>query len=123
MMKSAPKESKAAKAARLAEEAKVEQERVRAEANRIEGTQDLLEQDTLRRSRRFGKLGQGSLLSLVNAGVAGASAGAGAPAGDLNLGALMSNPGITGSMLGGLSGSAVRAKGASGRSGLLTAQY
>jgi len=68
MMSKAPGESKAAKAARLAEEARVEQERVRAENNRIDETQNYLSLDTLRRSRRFGKLGSGSLASFATGG-------------------------------------------------------
>jgi hypothetical protein len=63
MMNGAPKESKSAKAARQAEEAKVAQERIRAENSRIEETQDILSSDTLRRIRRFGKSGGGGGLA------------------------------------------------------------
>lgn len=114
MMKSAPTESKSAKAARLAEEAAVQRERDRAESNRIEDTQDLLDSATRRNVRRFGKMGGGqpSLLSLVNAQAGGAATGSGASLG---------TSGVIGSMLGGLSGTTVRGKGASSRSGGLTA--
>lgn len=108
MMKSAPTESKAARAARLAEEAKVEQERLRAESNRIQDTQSILDADTLRRSRRFGQI-SGGLTSLVGTG-------AGAPAGDLNIAAMIAKSLFSGGTPGGLA-----SVGRSGKSGGLTA--
>lgn len=114
MMKSAPKESKSAKAARLAEEAAVQRERERAENNRIEDTQDLLDSATRRNVRRFGKMGGGqpSLLSLVNAQAGGAATGSGASLG---------TSGVIGSMLGGLGAAPRTGGGRSGRSTGLTA--
>ena len=110
MMKSAPTESKADRAARLAEEAKVEQERLRAESNRIDDTQSILDADTLRRSRRFGQLSTGSLM--------GAVGGAGAPGGDINLASILARSLFTG---GGVPNMRMGGGGSSGRSGGLAA--
>jgi hypothetical protein len=110
MMKSAPTESKADRAARLAEEAKVEQERVRAEGNRIDDTQSILDADTLRRSRRFGQLSMG--------GLAGSSANAGSPGGDVNIAAMIARSLFTG---GGVPNLRQAGGGSSGRSGGLAA--
>jgi len=103
MMKSAPTESKADRAARLAEEAKVEQERLRAEGNRIDDTQSILDADTLRRVRRYGQAPGTSLF--------GGAGGAGAPGGDLNIGALITRSLFSGGTPGGMA-----AVGRSGRS-------
>ena len=108
MMKSAPTESKADRAARLAEEAKVEQERIRAEGNRIDDTQSLLDADTLRRVRRFGQAPGSSMF--------GGAVGTGAPGGDLNIGAMITRSLFSGGTPGGLA-----SVGRSGRSGGLTA--
>ena len=112
MMKSAPTESKAARAARLAEEAKVEQERVRAEGNRIDDTQSLLDADTLRRVRRFGQSPGTSLFG----GAGGTGAPGGAGMGDLNIANMIAKSLFSGGTPGGLA-----SVGRSGRSSGLAA--
>lgn len=98
MMNGAPKESKSAKAARQAEEAKVAQERIRAENSRIEETQDILSSDTLRRIRRFGKSGGGG-------GLAGALNPGGVNSGSQTVGSLNVAPLLMAMNGGGSSGS------------------
>jgi hypothetical protein len=98
MMNGAPKESKSAKAARQAEEAKVAQERIRAENSRIEETQDILSSDTLRRIRRFGKSGGGG-------GLAGALNPGGINSGSQTVGSLNVAPLLMAMNGGGSSGS------------------
>lgn len=87
-------ESMSEREARLAEEAKLEQERLRAEGNRIDDTQTLLDNDTRRRVRRFGQAPGGTGAVSVP--------GSGSTGGDLNIAAMLTKSLFSGGSPGGV---------------------
>lgn len=102
-----PKESKAQKQARLAEEQTVENERLRAERARLEETQGILGESTMRLRRRFGAMPGGASSMFT---------GSGSTTGDLNIAQVIANSILSGSGL-----APVRNRGKSGSNGATNA--